>query len=255
MRNVSGRYIRTVIVIILTVCVFFSVSAYSLVKRAVYADDLFVLCSIDYVIFPICNRAFAGITAPLVTCVVLIKMKDGLYKDNYVVRSQSRDKISGIIIRNALVYAVLWTVISFVIMLAVGYGVTGYGCNYYLSNSSYAYYTGHVLDNTHIMLMIVRIIFNNWLEIYVRIMICVWLMTFLKKDWSIFVATAALMFVFPYAFFRQNITSSDRAEIIYRFYSYDNTFVVQTAFLVAVCALLCLLTNIFMRRRDFYEEK
>lgn len=255
MRNMSGRYIRTVIVIILTVCAFFSVSAYSLVKRAVYADDLFVLCSIDYVIFPICNRAFAGITAPLTTCVLFIRMKDNLYKDNYVVRSQSRGKISGIIIINALVYAVLWTVISFVIMLLVGYDVTGCGCNYSLSNSSYAYYTGHVLDNTHIMLMLVRIVFNNWLEIYVRIMICVWLTTFLKKDWCIFVGTAVLMFVFPYAFFRQNITSSDRAEIIYRFYSYDNTFAVQTAFLVAVCALLCLLTNIFMRRRDFYEEK
>ena len=105
MRNMSGRYIRTVIVIILTVCAFFSVSAYSLVKRAVYADDLFVLCSIDYVIFPICNRAFAGITAPLTTCVLFIRMKDNLYKDNYVVRSQSRGKISGIIIINALVYS------------------------------------------------------------------------------------------------------------------------------------------------------
>ena len=197
---------EAVIVIILTVCAFFSVSAYSLVKRAVYADDLFVLCSIDYVIFPICNRAFAGITAPLTTCVLFIRMKDNLYKDNYVVRSQSRGKISGIIIINALVYAVLWTVISFVIMLLVGYGVTGCGCNYSLSNSSYAYYTGHVLDNTHIMLMLVRIVFNNWLEIYVRIMICVWLTTFLKKDWCIFVGTAVLMFVFPYAFFRQNIT-------------------------------------------------
>ena len=95
MRNMSGRYIRTVIVIILTVCAFFSVSAYSLVKRAVYADDLFVLCSIDYVIFPICNRAFAGITAPLTTCVLFIRMKDNLYKDNYVVRSQSRGKNIG----------------------------------------------------------------------------------------------------------------------------------------------------------------
>ena len=105
------------------------------------------------------------------------------------------------------------------------------------------------------MYMLVKIFIHSVLVIYARIMLCVALMAVLRKNWMVFTGTAVMLFSMPFSMFIIESSGIDWAEKMYLYYSYDRVFISEAELLMAVCVVLCLFTRLFMRKRDYYEEK
>ena len=255
MKNKYGENGVVIAVVVTAILAVLCVSGYSRVCRVIYINSSFKLCAMDFILFDVCNKAFAGITVPLTSCVFLMRRKDRSYSENYVVRSISREHIADSFIVTALVCTMLWVAVYMIVNGIMGYAVTGRLYNYDVIDSHYFYYTGYVAGKRYIMYMLVKIFIHSVLVIYARIMLCVALMAVLRKNWMVFTGTAVMLFSMPFSMFIRESSGIDWAEKMYLYYSYDRVFISEAALLMAVCVVLCLFTRLFMRKRDFYEEK
>lgn len=239
----------------LLIIAIYCISGYSYVYRSVYVSSSYKLCGIDFISFSVCNKAFAGITAPLVSCIFLIIRKNNLYSVNYVIRSISRQHIANRFIIDALVFSVMWAVLSVTITGILGYAVTGSLCNYDLLNSHYYYYTGRIVNERTGYFILIKTVIHTILVIYSRIMLCVGLMSLIRKNWMIFTGTAIMLFIMPHSLFITGGGNIERIENQYAFYSYSSSFISEASLLIVVCVVMCLLSRLFIRKWDFYEEK
>lgn len=216
-------------------------------------------CALDLMIFGAGGRVIAAIIGPLIIAVYFILVMNYRFKYQFIVKSNDRTKFLLRIIRDTFVGCLIYVAATMMILFAMGVISFGNICNYSESSSLFRdelNITGTPYSHNYsIMVIVFKAFIIDVLEVYVRVLLAVFIYFLSDKGAFCIIAMLGASFVIPFRMSKYMQMWNYQAEAGAFYTEILNNYLYLEGILKVLAVVIVLLIVLFMfvRRKNFYE--